>query len=57
MKGNHEKLGYIGDDKTVSKITHLTYPIPHYLKGEGYRKCEPDGRVFFYIELTEEEKL
>lgn len=31
------------------------YPVPNYLSGNGYRKCEIEGKVF-YVPLTDEER-
>ncbi len=53
---NKGKLGYAENKEIVSKIAYLSYPSPHYLKKEGYRKCEMDGKTF-YVALTKAEKL
>lgn len=51
---NNGRLGYVENNNIVTKIVNLTYPEPHYLRGEGYRKCEVDGEIF-YVPLTKEE--
>lgn len=48
-------------DKTKSYIENAydlmgkPYPVPNYLSGNGYRKCEVEGKVF-YVPLTDEER-
>lgn len=49
------KLGYIEDKEVIHSIIQVTYPEPHYLRGEGYRKCESNGRIF-YVPLTKAER-
>lgn len=49
------KLGYTDDEEVVSRIIQVISPEPHYLRGEGYRKCEAKGKIF-YVPLTEVER-
>jgi len=56
MEKNKNRLGYASNKETVLKIAQLSYPDPHYLHEDGYRKHTFEDKIF-YVPLTKAEKL
>lgn len=46
--------GALGYDAEAEKLLGKPFPLPNYLLGNGYRKCEIKNRIF-YVPLTERE--